>query len=85
LSRAEAPLAQEVRHRVLDLADLASVSQTLGQPPAQLQRGSASLEQDRSAIGAAVPVIELRAQRRRKQIRKQDRLSCVIFNCAKAS
>ena len=60
---AEEPLAQQVSNRMLDLAGLPTIGQAGGQPPAQLQRRIASLEQDRPAIGAAVPLIKAHQQR----------------------
>ena len=79
------PLAQQVPHRVLDLAALAPIYQTPGQPPTQIQPGIAGLQQDRPAVGTAVPFVKLSHQRLAKKIGKQHRLSCGIVAHAKAS
>ena len=79
------PLPQQIPHRVLYLAFLAAIDQARGQPLRQSQRRIAGLQQDRPAVRAAMALIELSPQWLGKQIRKQDRLSCAIFNHAKAS
>src|SRR6185312_1856991 len=70
--------------RVFDFAALSSIDQRGGEPRGQRQCRIARLQQNRPAVGAAVPLIELRPQGLGKKIRKQDGLSCDIVAHAKA-
>jgi hypothetical protein len=82
---AKETLAQQLTHTVLDLALLAPIDQLLTQSSAQPQCRIARLQQDRSAIGAAISFVELHPQGLGKQLGKQDGLSCDIVAHAKAS
>ena len=71
---AEDPLPQQIRQRVADLAGLPVVDQTVGEPLDQPVLSLRRLQQNGSAIGSRMRLIERRDDRLREQIREQDSL-----------
>jgi hypothetical protein len=70
---------------MLNLARLAPIIDSADQRLGQAQSTIARLQQDRTAIGAAVLLVKLCHHRPAEQIGKQDSLSCAIVVRAKAS
>jgi hypothetical protein len=77
-------LAQKVPDGVPDLARLARVSDAADQCVGESESPIASLQQDRTAVGTGMFLIEFSDDWLVRQIRKQNTLSCAIVIHAKA-
>ncbi len=78
-------LAHQLTDRMLNLVRLAPIIDSADQRLGQAESTIARLQQDRTAIGAAVLLVKLCHHRPAEQIGKQDSLSCAIAVHAKAS
>ena len=68
-----------------DLPGLPPVTKAAGQPLGQAEPLVGGLQEDRTAVGAAVPLVELRDDRLAEKTGEQNRLSCGSVLHAKAS
>ena len=80
----EHALRQQLAQRVIDLAGLPPVSQASGQPPDQSVAAVSSLQQNGSAIGTAIQLIELQHNWPSENLWEQHTLCCAIVGHAEA-
>jgi hypothetical protein len=78
-------LAQKISDGVFNLPRLPGIHDAARQPLGQAQPIITGLQQNRTAIGTAVPLVELRYHGAAKKVGKQHSLRCVIVGHAKAS
>jgi hypothetical protein len=81
----ENALRDEVIERVIDLAGLPPVEQTVGQAGNQSVAPFGGLQQHRTAIGGALPLVEFHHHRLIEDLWKQQTLCRVRISQAKAS